>query len=224
MRFSVLLFGGFLWASICFSEVGLKGMIVEPEHARWSHAIVPYMIDEAMPPEKQTEILEAITLWEAETVVRFLKLTAESPDSYPDYVLFQPASGRTCASSVGRQGGLQLLRLAPRCHTFLIAHELGHLLGLWHEQTRLDRNLYLDVRWENIQEAHCNNFKQRTGEAVNHGAYDYDSIMHYSEYAFSQNGKPTLVPRVKGVHIGQRTHLSAGDIAAVNALYENEIK
>jgi hypothetical protein len=223
MRFLIFCLG-YLLAYAAFAAAPSKGMIIESQHARWSHAIVPYIIDETMPLEKQIEISEAIVLWEAETVVRFLKLTPEMLDNYPDYVLFQPAPGKTCASSVGRQGGMQLLRLAPRCHTFLIAHEIGHLLGLWHEQTRLDRNLYLEVRWENIAKMHEKNFQQRAGEGHNQGAYDYDSIMHYSEYAFSRNGLPTLVPRIKGIHIGQRTHLSAGDIASVNALYVNEIK
>ena len=42
--------------------------------------------------------------------------------------------------------------------------------------------------------------------------------MHYGRTAFSRNGQATIVP-VGGQAIGQRTGLSAGDIAAVRTLY-----
>ncbi|MGF2339117.1 M12 family metallopeptidase, partial [Acinetobacter baumannii] len=38
-------------------------------------------------------------------------------------------------------------------------------------------------------------------------------------FAFSKNGQPTIIPLVDGVEIGQRTHLSEKDIAAVKAMY-----
>ena len=42
------------------------------------------------------------------------------------------------------QGGLQLLSLGPGCVQHgVVVHELLHTLGLWHEQSRLDRdNIY----------------------------------------------------------------------------------
>ena len=42
--------------------------------------------------------------------------------------------------------------------------------------------------------------------------------MHYGGTAFSRNGQATIVP-FGGQAIGQRNGLSAGDIAAVRALY-----
>ncbi|MDF1678471.1 MAG: M12 family metallopeptidase [Legionellaceae bacterium] len=222
MRFCIACIG-YVWLSIALASVLPQGMLVEPsEGAVWPHGIVPYKIDETLPKAQKDAATEAMALWEAHTVVRFLPLTADNEHDFPDYVLLMPASGKTCASSVGRQGGVQVLRLASRCHTMLVAHELGHLLGLWHEQARLDRDLYVDVLWENIRDDHYHNFNQRVGEGYDKGPYDYDSIMHYSETAFSKNGKPTIVPRVPGVKVGQRTHLSAGDIASVNALYLSE--
>lgn len=52
--------------------------------------------------------------------------------------------------------------------------------------------------------------------------------MHYGIFAFSKNGKGTLVPidekgqAVLDVVPGQRTHLSEGDVESVKVLYEEE--
>ena len=43
--------------------------------------------------------------------------------------------------------------------------------------------------------------------------------MHYSAYAFSTNGQPTIVPTQAGAVIGQRDGLSQGDLGGIAALY-----
>lgn len=62
-----------------------------------------------------------------------------------------------CWSSVGkkywRHNHGQELSLGRGCnHKGSIIHELMHALGFWHEQSRPDRNLYVEVLWENIQD------------------------------------------------------------------------
>ena len=55
--------------------------------------------------------------------------------------------------------------------------------------------------------------------------YDYDSIMHYGSYAFSSNGKKTIVPiQDPAATIGQRDDLSAKDISELNTLYDCQSK
>lgn len=59
-----------------------------------------------------------------------------------------------CWSSVGQQiskPGPQLLSVGPGCDKKgIIMHELMHALGFWHEQSRTDRNKYVEVLWENV--------------------------------------------------------------------------
>ena len=61
-------------------------------------------------------------------------------------------------------------------------HELGHTLGLWHEQTRPDRDEYVDILWKNIS-SDSREFHIRSRSEVNsrNVPYDYRSIMHYSK-------------------------------------------
>ena len=64
------------------------------------------------------------------------------------------------------------------------------------------------------------NFEKNTRHELLSG-YDYDSLMHYGPYAFSSNGKKTIVPiQNPSAVIGQRDNLSAKDIAELNALYD----
>lgn len=59
----------------------------------------------------------------------------------------------SCYSSIGRIGGQQELSLSEPCiHKQIIQHELLHALGVWHEQSRPDRDNYVDILEENIQE------------------------------------------------------------------------
>ena len=91
-------------------------------------------------------------------------------------------------------------------------------MGLWHEQSREDRDAFITINWANITDDDVHNFDQHITDGDDIGGYDFGSIMHYSTHSFSKNGDPTIVP--KGGHaIGQRNGLSAGDIAAVRALY-----
>ena len=132
---------------------------------------------------------------------------------------FKPAEGTICSSHVGMKGGEQVINLAPRCNTGNTVHEIGHALGLWHEQSRADRNHYIFIDWGNIDEKKKYNFNQHIIDGKDFGEYDYGSIMHYGAYAFSKNGQQTIFPYDTEAKIGQREKLSDKDIAAVNAMY-----
>ena len=70
--------------------------------------------------------------------------------------------------------------------------------------------------------AQRHNFDKITN-SINLGVgYDYNSIMHYPDWAFSTNGKPTIeaVGNAIGAEIGQRDGMTAGDIEQVNKFYE----
>ena len=198
-----------------------KSAVILPKigGSHWPDGIVPFELTEELPLKTKLAALEAITYLQKHTNIEFIELTSKNRETYPDYLSFVPIAGTTCSSYVGRQKGRQIVNLAFRCNTMNTVHEIGHALGLWHEQSRADRDLYVQIIWENIDEDHRYNFEQHLSDGEDYGDYDYQSIMHYPANAFSKNGGKTIIPLSTGVEIGQRERLSDKDIAAINAMY-----
>lgn len=198
-------------------EASERGVFVVGEQYRWTNGVVPYQIDGNLP--NQQRISEAIAHWEANTSIRFVRRTSGNASQYPNYVYFKPSDG--CRSKVGMRGGRQDIDLSERCTTGSTIHEIGHALGLWHEQSREDRDRHIHVHWENIKANHRHNFNQHITDGDDHDNYDYDSIMHYPKHAFAiDKNKPTISPIDPNKDIGQRKGLSRGDIATIEYLYQ----
>jgi hypothetical protein len=194
------------------STLEKKGAVaVANRNYLWPGGEIPYVIDPGAEDKRQT-ILNGIRGFDGTSIKVRPRTSADR-----DYVVFRRV-GEGCWSYLGRQGGAQDVDVTS-CLSGNITHELMHAAGFYHEQSRGDRDEYITIVWNEITPDMVSNFDKRDARGQDIGAYDYGSIMHYSAYAGSRTGKPTIIPRQAGAQIGQRNGLSPLDRSAIETLY-----
>ena len=183
---------------------------------RWPGGIVPYDFGADATATNQAQARAAMDVIESWANVTFVPRTTET-----SFVHIIPATGNY--SSVGQRGGSQELGLYNWGTQAIVIHELMHALGVWHEQSRGDRNTYVEVNYPSIQAGREHNFNSYATEPRS-GPYDFESVMHYGPTGFSINGDRTIKVRPPYARafqyaIGQRTGLSNGDIWTLVEMY-----
>ncbi|XP_032220214.2 uncharacterized protein LOC5519420 isoform X2 [Nematostella vectensis] len=192
-------------------------MASRDEKRIWYDGVIPYVIDCSLKnmPGLLEVVRGAMKEWESKTCVRFVE--REGEDDY--LTIFR---GTHCYSTVGRAKGKRIMSVGNGCeYHHVMLHELGHVIGFWHEQSRPDRDEYVRVLWHNIAKGWENAFLKLSWEAVDtmRVHYDFSSIMHYPFDAFSRNNKRTLLPLIP-VKATPYTKLTDRDVLKVNLMYK----
>jgi hypothetical protein len=152
------------------------------EHPQpWPGGVIPYDISK-LAPAQQTLAVRAMQRWlDTGAKIKFIPRTNQA-----DYVNF---TGRTDAGNntshvgfkKGERADINITAFWWRENEWMPAHELGHVLGFFHEHQRWDRDRFLVVHYDHIKpgRAHDYDWIARTNWLVTSLPYDYRSIMHY---------------------------------------------
>ncbi|MBX3395138.1 MAG: thrombospondin type 3 repeat-containing protein [Phycisphaerae bacterium] len=194
-----------------------RGVSTTTRH--WTNGEVYYTFDTAVGSTERSAMLEAMRSWEAVADIRFIQRTNQS-----NYIYIFSGTGNW--SYVGMIGGRQDLSIYNWDYKYIMMHELAHALGVWHEQSRADRDSYIQVNLGNVQSGMESNFDIQNGAQL-HGDYNFDSIMHYGQCAFANCTCSSSCRTISCLpaysewqaQIGQKTHLSVGDAENMAFLY-----
>lgn len=116
--------------------------------SKWPNGVVPYTFGADYIERDVAAVLNAMDIFHKETCIKFIL----KRDYHAKYIRFRK-SRDGCGTFVGYQAEPSHdVYLAENCLKIsaAIQHELLHTLGLWHEQSRPDRDEYVDIIWENI--------------------------------------------------------------------------
>jgi len=176
-------------------------------------------------PAVASQVRDAVAIIAAVTDITFVEINSTVNAPYHVRVV---NNGNACNSFIGDRRdffgaqGYQEMNLFSGCGVATTVHEFLHALGMFHEQSRSDRDKFVEVIPANIIPDLLFNFDKVTQGATDIGSYDYASIMHYPFWAFNKNNDFTTVTirsRTSTPVPFFNTELSVGDIAALNQIY-----
>lgn len=185
----------------------------------WPDGIVYYIIDRSFNPWNRVLLERVMKEFESRTCIRF-KYRQQYERNYVIFTSRQDA----CFANIGRIGGPQIINLSGSCARLgTFQHEIMHALGIIHEQSRPDRDRFIQINTDNIRTKDIDNFAKYSYYEIDNlrEEFNFNSVMLYPNYAFSKNGRNTI-QAIKEPHLkfGQRLDFSVGDVREINRLYK----
>jgi hypothetical protein len=184
------LFAAAAWPQAGFGSNFYQG--VATNTLPWPGGIVPYKFDTNVSPTEQSIYLAGMKEWELAANIHFVPYTNQA-----NFVLlrFDYTQGTDTYVASFPQAVMTVDTLSRA----QVGHETGHLLGFQHEHVRTDRNTYITVNFTNLigsggggtngsgEGSSVSNLYIIDPTSTPFGAYDFESVMHYSRTLFSTN-------------------------------------
>ncbi len=178
-------------------------------------ATVYYQVDAASDPNATTKINAAISTFNADFAGVIQWTLWNSPNTqgpyYVDISLNPNDFSGQCEALEGYEAVAgQLMTGSTACTAGTLLHEMGHVIGLWHEQSRIDRSSYITVNYSNVIKGSWGNFLITPDNHENLSLFDYASLMEYPAFSFSRNGGPVIESIPAGIPLGSAEGMPIG--------------
>jgi len=204
---------------------GYAGAGMASSYYRWPKGIIPYKIRSGYSSSAMNTIYQGMRMWMQKTCIKFVPYGSAEARAAGHNHYIEIFSGGGCYSSVGYNHRSHQVSLAARGCVYpgIVAHELGHTIGLHHEQCRQDRDGYLTIMLQNVQSNMQHNFNKARGTTNFGMKYDYCSLMHYGATAFG-GGRFTMVTKDLD-YLGTigRSHVRGADLSYTDAMIVNKM-
>ncbi|XP_057292223.1 protein SpAN-like isoform X3 [Hydractinia symbiolongicarpus] len=186
---------------------------------RWPNAVIPYYVESSLDSTARSAISSAIADYHKYTCLRFRAKTSKDRN----YISFFKGTG--CNSPVGMHR-VNRISIGEGCaDKGTVLHEIGHSIGLEHEQSRPDRDAHVNINFNNIDGDWDYAFDIVYNIDSLGTPYDLKSMMHYSSTAFAKAGMKTIttVDPSKQSLIDNYNHIygfSRTDIQQIKKMYQ----
>jgi len=167
-----------LWFHAQPLRAGLFYQDVSPTNTFWPDGIIPYEFDasSALTAAQKATYLDGLREWELAANLHLVPRVAQT-----NYLQLR----------FGFQQGVNTFVLGtPNVLTIdslrrnQICHEMGHALGLDHENTRPDRDSFISINFANLDSSAAYLYALATNDTM-YGDYDFESVMHYGRDLFA---------------------------------------
>uniref|UniRef100_A0A914E506 Zinc metalloproteinase n=1 Tax=Acrobeloides nanus TaxID=290746 RepID=A0A914E506_9BILA len=175
---------------IMLTEAQIDGLLEETENPtrskrqastkynKWTTTVSYYFDDASGYTDDQKDLMRAgFNFWRDNTCINF-----EESETADDKIRVAKIDG--CYANPGMKGGEQEMSLDDDCMRIGIAsHEMAHALGVWHQQSRSDREDHVTVYDNRIETGEGSEYAIKNNTNNYDVPYDYGSVMHYAESA-----------------------------------------
>lgn len=193
-----------------------KSSIVSGSDNIWPNNTISYYFDSNFGNVSTAKI--AIHHWELFTTIDFVESTNQA-DS--DLIIYE---GSGCNATVGYRDGKHenAVSIGDVCDVDDAIHEFGHVVGLYHEHNRNDRDDYVQVFYDNIFPSSHSQFEKNEDagfDSLEFTPFDFESVMLYSSDIFSIEGINNSMLKLNGQSFDRGEVLSKYDIIGVESIY-----